>query len=768
MVNTQKQGTPFILNTARLSSTWNSTWGIFEAHFEDWADEYYRQIIEFRRNFQNDDFILESYGRFFISIPIKQMALTNVIELLENNLTEEFSQQVKLTQIPTPSPTENVQPDILNALRNALGGYLAHRLRKLEFEKVSSKGTIGRFFHPKLSKIETLRERSSDVTLKSLYEFTALLEQKQSSIEAHLAIDLKTEVEGKETLEELIIDKGGIQDIKYWPNDQKTWLIKNEEDIPKELRKYSSSRLRLINIEKREIGLDKPLNIIRYNPYKSMTVKEFLAQKYSTIPQFRYVAVVKDKSGSFSDPNTEYRLPAIYLHHNIPNSSLKHKKWENKFHHFSKPPLKERYQRITEVFNLLKTEGLVEVPRKFKGIKPKIAFPTIRGQCEQVFGKPPNIIERGIDEWGNLKKIMLFSKHKDENTALRLRKELQNQLKLISKASRVEVPAITMMNLPNNPAQLKDLAEQYDPDRDGTLYLFIHRYDRNYYRRIKSIFTQENRKPVQFIRTTTLNRLKNLFPLVRTLIPQLLVKTGGLPYRLGESKLDNALIIGLDKARDSSNIRPSASAGVAAVTPEGRYVSAASTPLDSSRHDSIDVDKLAEGLLEDLRVSFKDKLDYVVILRDGSPEVAQAEVEPWKKYIKAYDLDTIFLSSRKENSYRVFPSEVRQDERRPYELPVVLNESPLPSDEFLVVTADAPRGTPKPVVYTLLDNSVNFTIEEIQMKVIAQVVSMSMLCWESPSPTSQPLPLHYADKLAGFTQMVQQAWQTSNKYPMFI
>ena len=197
-------------------------------------------------------------------------------------------------------------------------------------------------------------------------------------------------------------------------------------------------------------------------------------------------------------------------------------------------------------------------------------------------------------------------------------------------------------------------------------------------------------------------------------------------------------------------------------------MSAASTPLDNTKHDSIDVDKLAEGLLEDLRVTYKYKLDYVVILRDGSPEVAQAEVDPWKKYVKEYGLDMIFLASRKENSYRVFPSEVKLNDRRPYELPVVLNESPLPSDEFLVVSADAPIGTPKPVVYTLLDNSVNFTIEEIQEKVIAQVVSMSMLCWESPKPTSQPLPLHYADKLAGFTQMVQQAWQISNKYPMFI
>ncbi|MFX0170297.1 MAG: Piwi domain-containing protein [Candidatus Hodarchaeota archaeon] len=768
MQNTHKKRTQFLLNTAHLASVWNSSWGIYEANFEDWHDEYYYETINFRRNYHIKDFILESYGRFLIVIPIQPIDLTAVKKELEKNLSEKFDQNVRLVQVPTPSPTEKVQPDILSALRNALGGYLAYKLIELDFEKISSKGTIGRFFHPTLSKSKVLSEKSSNVILRSLFEFTALLERKENSIKAHLAIDLKTEVEGWETLEELITDKGGIQEIRFWPNDHKNWFIKNLEEIPQELRKLSDHQYRLINIEKKEVGINKPLNLIRFNPFKTMTLKEFLSNQSTSIPQFKYVAVLKDKSESSSDPNTEYRLPASYLTHKIPNSSLKYKKWESEFHRFSKPPLKERYQRISVVFELLREKGLVGASRTFTGVKPQTAFPSIQGREEKIFGKPPNIIESGVDEWGKLEKILCYFTHKDEYLVQKLKEELEHQLDLISKKSGVNSPTITMMNLPKNPAKLKDLAEHYDQNREATLYLFVYRYDRNYYKRIKSMFTQENRKPVQFIRTSTLKRSRNLFPLVRTLIPQILAKTGGLPYRLSPANLDNALIIGLDKARDSSSTRPSASAGVAAVTPEGRYVSAASTPLDNTKHDSIDVDKLAEGLLDDLRGSYKDKLDYIVILRDGAPEVAQAEVEPWKRYIKDYGLEMIFLASRKENSYRVFPSEVKLDDKRPYELPIVLNESPLPSDEFLVVTADAPRGTPKPVVYTLLDNSVNFTLEEIQSKVIAQVVSMSMLCWESPKPTSQPLPLHYADKLAGFTQMVQQAWQTSNKYPMFI
>ncbi len=72
------------------------------------------------------------------------------------------------------------------------------------------------------------------------------------------------------------------------------------------------------------------------------------------------------------------------------------------------------------------------------------------------------------------------------------------------------------------------------------------------------------------------------------------------------------------------------------------------------------------------------------------------------------------------------------------------------------------------MLYTVKENTTSFNMDDIKEKVLAQIISMSILCWESPLPTSQPLPLHYADKTAGFTQMVQQAWNSKNQYPMFI
>jgi len=260
---------------------------------------------------------------------------------------------------------------------------------------------------------------------------------------------------------------------------------------------------------------------------------------------------------------------------------------------------------------------------------------------------------------------------------------------------------------------------------------------------------------------------------VRTLFPQIIAKSGGLPYRLAPALLDRAILIGLDKARDSSGRKPSTSAGVAAVTPEGRYVSGASTPLESNFTDFIDVDKLAPDLLRELEEKkFEESYEYAVILRDGAPRTCLLEVPQWRKHLQEYQKDFIFIASRKSHDYRVFPEKISKFPSQKgiikYEIPLVLSGEPLQPSDFLVIAAKAPRGTPQPVLYTIMENNTSLSNEDIKEKVIAQIISMSMLCWESPLPTSQPLPLHYADKLAEFTQLVQQAWNSSNKFPMFI
>ena len=192
--------------------------------------------------------------------------------------------------------------------------------------------------------------------------------------------------------------------------------------------------------------------------------------------------------------------------------------------------------------------------------------------------------------------------------------------------------------------------------------------------------------------------------------------------------------------------------------------------MEQNTTDFIDVDKLAPDLLQELEEkNFEENYDYIVILRDDPPQTCKNEVPLWKKHLKKYNMNFIFIASRKTHVYRLFPSDITDNKPKlNYNIPLILTGHPLPNSDFLVISAKSHRGTPKPVLYTIMENTTSLPDTDIKDKVIPQIVSMSMLCWESPSPTSQPLPLHYADKLANFTQLVQQAWNSSNKYPMFI
>ena len=756
--------TTFILNTAKLVPCWGTDWQFFEIDVPEWNDAFFNKIVEFRQSYTHTDYILESSGRRLIGIPKMEKKIDWAKErnMWRDSLSSTIAKEVNVTPIANPFVTNQVRDDDLLAIREALGGLIASRLENMGFEKVSSMGSVGRFYHP--TKSEKMSLENGRVTLRHLWEFTITLDETcdNAGNNAFLSIDLKTEVSGQETLLDLIHHRRGDTEVKHWPGDQKRWKLRKTI-----LDKFPNVKndLRLVAIESLNKGLEKPMNLIRFGEYRDATVRQFVLGEKIRLAEDEYIAVLKDKSRSTKDPNLEYRVPASLLKHNITNNSVKGREWEKNFHRFSKFPLQGRYKKLQTMFDLLSTQGLVHAPTRFTGLTPTIAYPSVKDWQGGEFGRKVNLLEQGVQEWGDLRKTVIYHTSYHTQIAKPLKDELERQLSNVAKKTGIKPPEVAIITTSYKPNELQRFAEARSEKPRDTLHLFIGQRE-DEYRNIKTLFTHQNGKPVQFIQPKNLHR--KIFPLVRTLIPQLIAKTGGIPYRLSPPLLDSALIIGLDKARDSSSTRPSASAGVAAVTPEGRYVSGASTPLDSSKHDRIDVDVLAPQLLQSLS-DFQGKLDYVVILRDGAPATCRSEVEAWKKHLSEIGLAFVFLASRKQNPYRIFPDiGKRKNEKVRYKLPVILNGSPLASSDFLVITANPPQGTARPVLYTLMENTAGFSEEAIKEKVIAQVVSMSMLCWESPFPTSQPLPLHYADKLAAFTQITQQAWISSNRYPMFI
>ncbi|MDH5646461.1 MAG: Piwi domain-containing protein [Candidatus Heimdallarchaeota archaeon] len=757
----------FELNTAPITLNWGVGWIFFEVDFEDWKDEYFSKLITFRREHIHDNYSLESSGRIFILIPKSGELNTEQIRLdIERELTEVFEVNLSLNKLKIPNLQRIERDDIKKAVKSAIGGMIEdHLVDSLGFTKMSSKGDVGRFFHRIYSESKTL-QRQQNVSLHRLFDFVVHVLW-NDKIEAYLSIDIVTEVDGEEILQDIIKNGNQKFDVNKLPNDKKKWVIEQKNEFVKNgLDKYRDIKFSLIDVLPASTGQHKPVNLL-HGALKDKNVKQFMETVNLPISLKGHIALLKDKTPNSKDPNKIYHFPAQYLKRKLTNSSAKNQEWEFEFHKFSKPTIKQRKDTIMQIFQILKKDNIIGNIIEFTGLNPKIAYPAVGNYREKSFGSSIRLNEHGVHKWGNLQKVIIYHGDSDKQLASSFKSELYSQLTIISKKSSGHTCTVDLK-------EIKDQTQVNPPelmDSEKTIHLFLRpNFSKGFsYKNIKQKFTQEKGLPVQFVKTNTLKRGQSNRTIVRTLIPQLIAKTGGQPYHLLPKILDNTMIIGLDKARDSSSDKPSASAGVSAVTPEGIYVTGASTPLDSTKHDKIDVSKLAPDLLREIKGKYKDKLEYVVILRDGSPETCKEEVPEWKKYVTEFGMNMVFFAVRKENPYRIFPKHIIDDGKRiNYDIPVILDGKPLPNNEFMVVTSNAVQGTPQPVLYTLMENNEDFTTEEIKDKVLAQVISLSMLCWESPRPTSQPLPLHYADKLAAFTQLVQQAWRSAIQSPMFI
>ncbi len=750
----------YLINSAPINIRYSCK--TYQINIEaNWEKRYYSEIVNFKRQFDHQDYFIETSGSMIAIIPfIEKPKYVEFVSNLNSELSIYLGVDVFLKECNNNS----------NMIRNIIGGILNLKLETLGFEKIQSYGSVGRYFHHSYSDTEKL---SSDLLMERVFEFSVdIKNNKNNNYKSFLSIDIKTIITGDETLSKLLSDrKLDVKDLDSWNDTQRSWRLNKEYfnknwliNIIDDKKYYIDKIIEFDKLKSEKIGIP---NLGKYRNY---SLKEFIdCGKNKEKP--KWIIIMKDKSTNTPNPNKTIFLTPRMLKHRISHISIKNKEYEKKFHYFSKPKMSERSNKISEIFKLLKSKNIISYQLKFKGEQPQIALPSVKENNILSYGRVIDLASYGVEEWGRLKEIVVYyqsEKIKDKvKLFLQILSDQMNTIARKSKNSNLKIISKVVQS-----SQLKNIANKTIEDPASILHMFIlenikHAYS---YKQIKTWFTQENKKPVQAVKYSTIvprranndHRIKEqMNKIIKTMIPQILAKTGGLPYSMHPKILDKTLIIGLDKGRDSSSTRPSASAGVAAVTTDGRYVSGASTPLDTTKNDSIDVDILAPPLLKELKDKYKDKLEYLVILRDGSPQICKPEVPQWEKYIEEYNMGFVFFASRKMNHYRIFPINNNK-----LKLPVILYGDPLQENEFLVISANSIQGTPKPVLYTMMQNTSNE--DEIIQKVIPQVISMSMLSWESPMPTSQPLPLHYADKLAAFTQLVQQAWNSSIESPMFI
>ena len=770
----KKNSAEFLLNVVPLKVQWNRNWQIYEIELEDWnKNDDYNLIREFKLSFSLEDVLIESHGRLLVLLPLEDQSISeDNLNASKNALTQKLGKRVNLIPINDPLKQAFEDDIVLEAIRKGFGEIITYELNELGFKKIGSGGGIGEFLPPENWLNETHEVNLDNSKIFRVFRLSLIPRTEEKQF--YLAADLKGKYKEQQNLLDLLklsIKRG--KSFKALTDIGKSWQIslspENEKLFPNSIEQET---FEIQSIESWNDIQENPLGWGRYakDPLKKLMKREIISELMKSEP----FLIVKPSGRVIKNPNIHLTLPARFFYRHLSQPKIRNEKHDREFKKFTRVSAQKRYNLISAFFELLKEKTLIGSKISFEGHPIEFSRPSVKKHIVREYGKPPKLNEWGVESWGLLKKIDVFYY---ETQRMRYQVEefsriLEKHVRELLSRSKMDQLQVDVNLHPIKDGKINFNKILYELDQTCCPIFFRGRTFGNY-RKIKTKFTQEKGIPVQVIREKTLLESRNLYALVRTLFPQMIAKSGGLPYRLAPPLLDKAILIGLDKARDSSGKRPSASAGVAAVTPEGRYVSGASTPLENNSTDFIDVDKLAPDLLLELEEKkFEKSYEYVVILRDGSPRTCMHEVPQWRKQLQEYQKDFIFVASRKSHAFRVFPKEISNFSSQKgivkYKIPLILSGDPLPPSDFLVIAAKAPRGTPQPVLYTIMENTTSLSNEDIKEKVIAQIISMSMLCWESPLPTSQPLPLHYADKLAEFTQLVQQAWNSSNRFPMFI
>jgi len=290
-----------------------------------------------------------------------------------------------------------------------------------------------------------------------------------------------------------------------------------------------------------------------------------------------------------------------------------------------------------------------------------------------------------------------------------------------------------------------------------------------FYNYVKRTFSIKKGIPTQFILFSTLQKLykkKHMKGLAKSLVKQIVVKCGGIPYLLVNNNIKETIYIGVDRSRDVFSDKPSLSAGVAAVAPNGEYLGADSTYLDKYTDDFIDIAEILPRIISKIKTQCPKAKKLVVLHDGGKYNITDYELNTAEKITEEENLDLIFLSANKSSGFRAFKHMNNKFEG--FSQPVLIKDLPNDQEDFLIFTTLPRHGTQTPILYSILKNTTEFSYSEIKVELADDLAGLCSLVWEAMGPTNLPLPLHYADKLAGFCKNIETPWDSEIEAPLFI
>lgn len=609
-----------------------------------------------------------------------------------------------------------------------------------------------------------------------------------------LQIDVSTTIEGMSTI---------WQQLQFWLKKRNKTLSDLKEDISLQEEanlEFKSDNPRLTTTYKRQtstgaekkdiyffVGFDfqhtPETRIITMSNGEEITVSEYYLKKYNIklsekeqlIVNVKRASRGKGRSGSFEP----IPIPSNLVVESPDTKVLERYDFSYQYSQFTLLAPKKRFEIINKIALILQGNNLIS--KEVSGKYSKIPIPTLfDGKMKFSLYEG----ERGSGRclrYPKLKKLKIlffgktsswFTKNDGWQIIRELKDTIHSHLSYIASQSQqtyedTHYEVIFEVDLNNWKKRFDDIATK---SKDFNAFLIITSPpNQRFYNYVKQKYTIRKQQPTQFLYFSTLKKLYkkgHLKGLVKSISKQIIVKCGGIPYLLSNNSNSGIVYIGVDRSRDVFGDQPSLSAGVAAVAPNGEYLGADTTSLDRYADDFIDISSILPNIIE--RILHQNKnINTIVLLRDGGKySISEHEIKTAKEITQKSNLNLIFLSANKSSGFRAF---IKRDSNiEGFAQPVIFSNLPNDPEDFLIFSTLPKQGTQTPILYSILENTTDYPDNEIKKLLSRDLAGLCSLVWEATSPTNLPLPLHYADKLAGFCKSVEHPWAPEINAPLFI
>ena len=88
--------------------------------------------------------------------------------------------------------------------------------------------------------------------------------------------------------------------------------------------------------------------------------------------------------------------------------------------------------------------------------------------------------------------------------------------------------------------------------------------------------------------------------------------------------------------------------------------------------------------------------------------------------------------------------------------------------EFVVLSTDPWRGTPKPMLYRIAAMSGTLDLKEEKERLAKGIAWLCAHSWVSPTSTRLPVPLDYADKMAHLVGRIHTPMKSEIDRPLYL